>query len=230
MHPLTSATMILYGIVFRNSTLRAEHQKTLLSAVRSLRFYCQKTWVSGKMIRTVSQLNAIVQDTFRSQPSDKQVEMRGRLNLPPWHPRTINKDGAVDADIAPINSGTAEHYIPGTTPSNYWTESNRMADARSAPRNEMSMPSPASTGPGQAQKAPDHSENVYAFQAQYQNNRYPLYSSTEPLLDLPDWATTDFDFEQAFKGYGWENDDIFSSGSGFFNHDPEWSQLFRGSV
>ena len=221
--------MILYGIVFRNSTLRAEHQKTLLSAVRSLRFYCQKTWVSGKMIRTVSQLNGIVQNTFRIQPSDKQVEMRGRSSLSSWQPRAVNKDGAVDADIAPINSRTAEHCIPGTTPSNHWTESNRMADARTVPRNE-SMPSPASTGPGPAQKPPDHSENVYASQAHYQNNRYPWYSSTEPLLDLPDWAATDFDFEQAFKCYGWENDDIFSSGSGFFDLDPEWSQLFRGSL
>jgi hypothetical protein len=154
--------------------------------------------------------------------------MRGRSSVPQRHPYTISNDAAVGANIAPINSGTAKHHRSGTQ-SGYWTESNRI-NARSAPRDAMAMLSPASTGPGQAQKAPDHCENVYASQAQYQSNRYPLYSGAETLLELPDWATTDFDFEQAFTGYGWGNDNIFSGGSGFFEHDTDWSQLFKGSI
>ena len=92
------------------------------------------------------------------------------------------------------------------------------------------MPSPASTGPRQAQRGPGHYETVCSSQAQYRNNSYPSYAGTESLLDLPEWATTDFDFEQAFTGYGWGNDDIFSGSSGFFDQDTDWSQLLKGPI
>lgn len=63
-HYVTSATMVMTGLVVGESGLRRRYRDQTLTAARSLKTYCHTVWVSGKMMRWVSKLNLLAQRTL----------------------------------------------------------------------------------------------------------------------------------------------------------------------
>ncbi|MCJ1360184.1 MAG: hypothetical protein MMC33_010187 [Icmadophila ericetorum] len=61
---LTNATMIMFSIVNKNSDLKQAYQHAVISAVRTLMVACRKTWVSGRLIRTISTLDKLTRSMF----------------------------------------------------------------------------------------------------------------------------------------------------------------------
>lgn len=61
VHLLINALMVMIGLLTREPGLRRRYGPLMLSATRSLNLFCYKIWVSGKMMRTVSKLNSLVQ-------------------------------------------------------------------------------------------------------------------------------------------------------------------------
>lgn len=75
---LVSATMVMSELLSRHPSLQRQCDPDLLRrAVASLRTYCYKVWVSGKLMRTVSELDSLVRtvftdDTRHAQPGRSQ--------------------------------------------------------------------------------------------------------------------------------------------------------------
>lgn len=86
MHYLTNATMIMFGIVNKNSVLKPIYHQCIVSAVRTLMIFCRKTWVSGKMIRTISTLNQMIRSTLGSIPLPSKAS--GKSSRPATDPGT----------------------------------------------------------------------------------------------------------------------------------------------
>jgi hypothetical protein len=63
-HDLLRAVLISLGLMIREPTFKEQYRVVVVRGVRLLEAYCQKTWVSGKLIRTVAKLNQIVFQLF----------------------------------------------------------------------------------------------------------------------------------------------------------------------
>lgn len=71
-HYLTSATMVMLGLIATEPILKNRHGNLVLDATRSLNLYCHRIWVSGKMMRWVSRLNVLVRRLISNQlPEDR---------------------------------------------------------------------------------------------------------------------------------------------------------------
>lgn len=206
MHPMTSATMILYGITCRNAPLAARHGATLVAAIGFLRLYCQRTWVSGKMIRTVSRLDSLINAAYnqhkdRGKASNSLVSDRGRQYRQQYNS---------GQDTRPIGPNIVHGEQTALPPS---MQAARLNAIGPSPRAQptSAMLSPVSTGLERTQD--------YEIQLQNQELRsspssrlrreaiedFTLWSPTAgdaAFVGLPDWATTDFDFEEAFADHG----------------------------
>jgi hypothetical protein len=69
LHSLVGATVIALGLMIREPSFRATYGDLTLHAAVSLENYCLKTWVSGKMIRTIRRLNQITSSVLSSPRS-----------------------------------------------------------------------------------------------------------------------------------------------------------------
>ncbi|KAH8429482.1 fungal specific transcription factor domain-containing protein [Aspergillus melleus] len=73
LHYLAGATMISLSLIARKPESKSTLGSLTLQAASSLERYCQNTWVSGKMVRTVWKLNqmvkAVTQSSISLQPS-----------------------------------------------------------------------------------------------------------------------------------------------------------------
>lgn len=56
LHYLTSAAIIALGLIIKQPSFKEAYGDLTLEATLSLREHCRKTWMSGKMIRTVGKL------------------------------------------------------------------------------------------------------------------------------------------------------------------------------
>ena len=61
---LANATMIMFSIVNKNSDFKQAYQQAIFSAVGTLMVACRKTWVSGKLIRTILTLDKLSRSTL----------------------------------------------------------------------------------------------------------------------------------------------------------------------
>lgn len=86
LHYLTNATIIALGLIIKQSSFKRDYGQLTLKAARSLWDHCRKTWVSGKMARTVWKLNQMADATL-SHPSERLQERMGD--------RRQNKDQSV---------------------------------------------------------------------------------------------------------------------------------------
>ncbi|QMW31765.1 fungal-specific transcription factor domain-containing protein [Aspergillus flavus] len=66
LHPLVGATVVTLGLIIREPSFKATYGNITLHAAISLENYCRKTWVSGKMIRTIRRLNQITSSVLSS--------------------------------------------------------------------------------------------------------------------------------------------------------------------
>ncbi|KAI9037863.1 fungal specific transcription factor domain-containing protein [Aspergillus affinis] len=73
LHYLVGATMVSLGLIFKQPDCKSVLGPLTLQAAGSLERYCQNTWVSGKMIRTIWKLDQMVKGVMQSpvplQPS-----------------------------------------------------------------------------------------------------------------------------------------------------------------
>lgn len=66
LHYLTNAAMISLGLIIKEPSFRERYGVLVVRVARALNIYCRKTWVSGKMIRTISTLGQMVSSTLGS--------------------------------------------------------------------------------------------------------------------------------------------------------------------
>ncbi|KAI9373484.1 fungal-specific transcription factor domain-containing protein [Aspergillus egyptiacus] len=59
-HDLLRAVLISLGLLIKEPAFRDQYRAVVFRGVRFLEAYCQKTWVSGKLIRIVAKLSQIV--------------------------------------------------------------------------------------------------------------------------------------------------------------------------
>ena len=226
MHPMTSATMILYSITFRNPALSATHGNTLLSAVQSLVSYCQRTWVSSKMIRTVSKLNRMVQKTLDQPVAKSAKEAHDRVGgQEQGQPRG-------DSDWELIQQRmTLSPPIGGP-------EMSRGPVSPPPARFDRMMLSPVSSGLGRSQHHVVPPQSMAQRPWRMPSSRqvtvddsvlWPSTSVDSAFTGLPSWVTNDFDFEQAFSGYSNGRVTGFT-GAETSSFDVEWEQSLAGYI
>ncbi|KAJ5772458.1 hypothetical protein N7520_002987 [Penicillium odoratum] len=76
LHYLTNATIIALGLIIRQPSFKQAYGELTMKAARSLWEHCRKTWVSGRMTRTVWKLNQMADATL-SRPGDRLQEGAG---------------------------------------------------------------------------------------------------------------------------------------------------------
>ncbi|KAB8253989.1 fungal-specific transcription factor domain-containing protein [Aspergillus pseudonomiae] len=79
LHSLVGATVVTLGLIIREPSFKAMYGNITLHAAISLENYCRKTWVSGKMIRTIRRLNQITSSVLshsRNQPSKRSAALQ----------------------------------------------------------------------------------------------------------------------------------------------------------
>ncbi|KAJ5638151.1 hypothetical protein N7490_008030 [Penicillium lividum] len=76
LHYLTNATIIALGLIIRQPSFKQAYGELTMKAAGSLLEHCRKTWVSGKMTRTVWKLNQMADATL-SRPGDRLQEGAG---------------------------------------------------------------------------------------------------------------------------------------------------------
>ncbi|CAI7630251.1 unnamed protein product [Penicillium pancosmium] len=79
LHYLTSATIIALGLIIKQPSFKGAYGDLTLEATVSLREHCRKTWMSGKMIRTVGKLkqmaDAILSPDHQSSENPRALEV-----------------------------------------------------------------------------------------------------------------------------------------------------------
>lgn len=193
-HYLTSATMVMLGLVATEPTLKKRYGDLILETTRSLNVYCHRIWVSGKMMRWVSRLNLLVQ----RQLSDHLADDR------PRHAQNAmeNPGFAGDAGDGQLRS-QSDTQDPSRTP---------YPQSRDCLGNQTGHGvNGAVTGEQQVQttltpEEDDHhrtSMTPNQHSGQLGKNGSTLWavgSGHQSQPDLPGWAMSDFGFESLING------------------------------
>lgn len=79
IHDLISATMVMSNLLTRHPSLKQQYENVLRRAVMSLNTYCYKVWVSGKLMRTVSDLDALVRTVLTDGATHAQRHRLQRM-------------------------------------------------------------------------------------------------------------------------------------------------------
>ncbi|KAF5024141.1 hypothetical protein F66182_3775 [Fusarium sp. NRRL 66182] len=69
-HYVTSSAIVMVGLVSREPGSKRRYGDLIFAATQCLNEYCQKSWVSGKMIRCVSKLSRVVERVLAIDPKD----------------------------------------------------------------------------------------------------------------------------------------------------------------
>lgn len=213
IHPMTSATMILHALISRHHTLRQAYGKTLLAGVSALGGYCQKTWVSGKMLRTAFKLNVLAQRTldystetlWQASGPDARAAQHGS-NSANTNPSRIARDAYATSSITHGVARLQDEGLPSPSAS---TASAVPLTNSVFPGQQSLLEAGSLWPPVQDSGGGDTS-------------MLPVPTNAEGF-DLPTWATIDFDFE---NGSGTSRLDGFAeylSGDSF-GFDAGWAQ------
>lgn len=217
MNPILSSTMILYSLTLQHPALRALHGITIMSAMSSLITYCQTIWVSGKMIRTVSRLNNMVLGTFsggtgritEAGPAREQKQPHSILYGETTHPQ--DAQGGSTSSSGRTADGVAGYSMPNANMARERHPTMGMGiEAFSAGENQSVGLS--STAPVFQQRS---SDGFTEWSTNYTNAEF---------MSLPEWATTDFGFEQGFGGFETGHANAFT-GADMCGLDNDWAQL-----
>lgn len=74
LHYLTNATIIALGLIIKQSSFKRVYGEVTLRAAQSLWDHCRKTWVSGKMARTVWKLNQMADAIINNGPFENGAD------------------------------------------------------------------------------------------------------------------------------------------------------------
>ncbi|KAF7596709.1 hypothetical protein BBP40_000137 [Aspergillus hancockii] len=179
LHSLVGATVVALGLIIREPSFKSTYGNLTLHAAVSLENYCRKTWVSGKMIRTIRRLNQITSSVLsasKATASDRRPYASGRQP-----PSTIQS-----------NESTSRSTIWPTHPLTTHPSQTSSAAIDEYPLNSLT------TNPNM--QVPLRSTNPLVPPP-------PIAPSTHPRQTLEGWTvtptnlvTTDFDFEQTLTG------------------------------
>lgn len=241
-HYVISASMILLSIVVKDPKFKDNYRDSIITAARILSVYCRKTWVSGKMIRTVSELNRLARHLSHHQVARQPDEMhsqgdRGQQGGSEGRdPAVLGDSVAVLPDqpssVQPRHPGmrgprsNARHpgvaeqdtYYTTTGISNSASETNMCLQKQrpefssnfvtAAAGSTENMATMGRFQNRQSSKQATQQEQQMAVPLTshgfgQQGSSAPAWSSLSSLgtfADLPSWAMSDFEFEQAFTG------------------------------
>ena len=249
-HYLTSAVMILFGLILKEQDFKRRYDKLVRSAIRDLKVYCRKTWVSGKMIRSVSRLESLTEEVLGSRPQKGASNMRpaGR-KAPVPHPESFWNDRSPFGP--PDDSRTARGQVPENheVQKTNWSKLKNLQETTNGrfPTNQRQPERPqdkaTATGfsgaPSMQQQIsrPETSSSSYFLPDEsrsdgaddWANNDSPTQWSVSLSAGLPSWAMTDFEFEQTIHGAGRRPDSTVNSTSGqpqtYFNNNNSNSDI-----
>lgn len=238
VHHLTSATMILFSIVMKTPALADVCRAPALAGVEALVEDSSKTWLSGKMTRTIEQLDGMVRCGLLNS-----VNRTAGTRLPQPMAQTGTESESRTAD-RPTKVGTGDTALPNLDPRpNGSLESGRpksrpwraqRLDSTSAPRPQ------ANTGDGVTFNL--NNERHGPSSRSWPWTTFPLNTattqhtvdlvSTQPWKDTSRWTFNDHDHDQDNNNYhhnanDHDNDDDAGNGNGF---DPAESAFHTNDV
>ncbi|KAF7554459.1 hypothetical protein G7Z17_g2928 [Cylindrodendrum hubeiense] len=198
-HYLTSATMVMLGLVTREPNLKRRYKDLILAATRSLNMYCHRIWVSGKTMRWVRKLSLIVQRTLNEDVSQDRP-MQGSNDLQESEERNgVNEIQQaapnMDRHDLPRNSvRIGQMTLADQIDQAYAFSGDEKKNTRVFDRRESIVSENASmlsdTQPG---KADQTNAGLWAMMEGGADN---------PTPELPEWAMLDFNFEAIINGDG----------------------------
>lgn len=113
IHYLLNATVISFALIVKEPLFRATYGTPTVLAVQTLRNYCTKTWVSGKLIRTVLRLNHMVTAVLGDDTSGlDQGDIVNGNSMNPIRTSDQATDPALETSSMPFLGGT--QTIPTT--------------------------------------------------------------------------------------------------------------------
>ncbi|KAH7022046.1 fungal-specific transcription factor domain-containing protein [Ilyonectria destructans] len=196
-HYLTSATMVMIGLVTRAPNLKRRYKDLILAATRSLNMYCHRIWVSGKTMRWVRKLTLIVQRTLNEDVSEERPmqsakglqNAEGNNRVEESRPSVLNVDGLPHDSSTKSGQTTTGQIDPAYTFSADDKNNTQGFDRRGSMVSEnASMLS--DTQPGRSDQT---NASLWAMMEG---------SADNPTPELPEWAMLDFNFEAIINGDG----------------------------
>ncbi|KAH7133763.1 fungal-specific transcription factor domain-containing protein [Dactylonectria macrodidyma] len=190
-HYLTSATMVMIGLVTREPKLKRRYKDLILAATRSLNMYCHRIWVSGKTMRWVRKLTLIVQRTLNEEVIEgRDIQSTSNLQDAAGQQSAPNSDLGLTRP-SPMEAVPMTHgERTGQTGefSNDVTMGSSGFDRRGS---LVSEPGPMLPRRQIAQSDP--TSDIWAMMETGVDN---------PTPELPEWAMLDFNFEAIINGDG----------------------------
>ncbi|KAM0189101.1 hypothetical protein ACHAPI_010246 [Fusarium lateritium] len=113
-HYVTSSALVMIGLVSREPGSKRRYGGLILTATQCLNEYCQKIWVSGKMMRCVSRLTRLVERVLalntpgsQGRQSPSNVRLRSGPDRSTQHLTPPQTD---DQDFIQCRTGTSNMY------------------------------------------------------------------------------------------------------------------------
>ncbi|KAK7409175.1 hypothetical protein QQX98_008668 [Neonectria punicea] len=197
-HYLTSATMVMLGLVTREPQLKKRYKDMILAATRSLNMYSHRIWVSGKMMRWVSKLSVIVRRTL-SDGSSEDLPMQNADDE--YGGESSNR---VDETQQPM-PGSHHDLSQASNPNNRpFTSEGRAIQASALSNDDMN----SLQGLGRRESMVSEHTNALSERQPGKSDETPdIWTMMEtdndnPSPELPGWAMLDFNFEAIINGDG----------------------------
>ncbi|KAB8219308.1 fungal-specific transcription factor domain-containing protein [Aspergillus novoparasiticus] len=191
LHSLVGATVVTLGLIIREPSFKATYGNITLHAAISLENYCRKTWVSGKMIRTIRRLNQITSSVLSD--SRNRASSRSALQPPSHNHKT---------DTNTVLHTTTTTTLPSSTilPASDLTNHTSAVQSSYIPISALTNQNTTSLT-----MSPMHASNSTVPSTHFQ------HTSEGWTVTPPNLVTTDFDFEQSLTSdlipgghvYGW---------------------------
>jgi hypothetical protein len=126
-HDLLRAVLISLGVLIKQPAFKEQYAVAVVRGVRLLEAYGQKTWVSGKLIRTVAKLSRIISRVFGA------IDHRLAHSSQPRGP--YNKESGAVSRFRSIDGLRWSNLSSSTTPSEQ-SQRQQQQDSSIMPRNE----------------------------------------------------------------------------------------------
>ncbi|KAH7245678.1 fungal-specific transcription factor domain-containing protein [Fusarium tricinctum] len=191
-HYVTSCAIVMIGLVSRELGSKRRYRGLILAATQCLNGYCQKIWVSGKMMRCVSRLSRLVDRVLAVESPGSQDRQS---------PSNTRRDSVS------VSERLAQHLTPPETenqdPMQYRVGISNMYNNQ---LKELGMDSSGSVQRDQREDYYSFNTDSLGTMAQRPTgslNKLPTGWLAEPNPDPQDsWIMSDFNFETFGERFG----------------------------
>ena len=186
LHYLTNAAIFALGLIIKQSSFKRVYGEITLRAAQSLWEHCRKTWVSGKMARTVWKLNQMADAIIKNGPFENGVDRN--LNLNPG--RVVGPEQSHSPSSTPVG-------LTATSAATPLTSTGKVGD-----RNELTSTSERPSGFNRPEMADSSSHAT----GRYGKAHYGRPPGTSPQIPQPEHHTnqleddTGLDIDISFPG------------------------------